>query len=251
MSAPTLELRALDAGYDGVPVVRGLDLTVGEGEVVVLLGANGAGKSTTLLTVSGLLPVLGGEVRMDGEVVGAAGRRRALGRAAVLARAGLVHVPEDRGLFHELTVHEHLRLTRRGSRSPSEAEVFEHFPALDPLRHRRAGLLSGGEQQMLALARALLAGPRVLMVDELSLGLAPIVVDALLPLLRELADRHGIGVLLVEQHVRMALAVADRAVLLRRGRVVLEGSAAALADQLAAIEEGYLGSGDEPAAPPG
>lgn len=241
MSGPALELRRLTAGHDGVAVVHDVDLTVDPGKVVVLLGANGAGKSTTLLTVSGLLPVLGGEVRVDGAVVGAPGRRRSLGRAAALARAGVVHVPEDRGLFPDLTVREHLRLTRRNERSLADAEVLDRFPALAPLRGRAAGLLSGGEQQMLALARALAAGPRVLLVDELSLGLAPLVVEALLPLLREVADEHRIGVVLVEQHVRLALGVADRAALLQRGRVVLEGPADELAGRLEAVEAGYLG----------
>ena len=241
MTSPVLELDGLVAGHDGTPVVHGIDLAVGEGEVVVLLGANGAGKSTTLLTVSGLLPVLGGDVRVAGRSVGSVGRRRSLGRAAALARAGLVQVPEDRGLFADLTVHEHLRLTRRSDRSPSEATVLDWLPTLAPLQDRRAGLLSGGEQQMLALARAFLAGPRVLLVDELSLGLAPLVVQSLLPLLRQVADRQGSGVLFVEQHVRLALAVADRAVLLRRGRVVLEERSADLAGRLEAVEAGYLG----------
>ena len=119
--------------------------------------------------------------------------------------------------------------------------MFERFHALEPLHARKAGLLSGGEQQMLALARAYLAGPQVLLVDELSLGLAPIIAQSLLPLMRELADDHGIGVLVVEQHVRLALAVADRGVLLRRGHVVLEGTASELTDQLATVEAGYLG----------
>ena len=243
MTAPILELRGLVAGYDGVAVVHGVDLSVSPGEVVVLLGANGAGKSTTLLTASGLLPVLGGEVLVDGEVVGSASRRSTMGRSAALARRGLVHVPEDRGLFADLTVREHLRLTKRNDRSPSEADLFARFPALERLEGRRAGLLSGGEQQLLALARGFLAGPKVLLVDELSLGLAPLVVQSLLPLLRELADRHNIAVLLVEQHVRLALDIADRAALMQRGRIVLEGTPAELGDQLEAIEAGYLGNG--------
>jgi ABC-type branched-subunit amino acid transport system ATPase component len=241
VTEPVLALRGLVAGHDGVAVVHGIDLSVHAGEVVVLLGANGAGKSTTLLTASGLLPVLGGEVVVAGAVVGSAGRRRSLGRAAALARDGLVHVPEDRGLFIDLTVGEHLRLTRRSDRSPTTREVFDRFPALAALQGRRAGLLSGGEQQMLALARAFLAGPKVLLVDELSLGLAPMVVRSLLPLLREMADHQGIGVLLVEQHVRLALDAADRAVLIRRGRITLEGTAAELRGQLEAVEAGYLG----------
>ncbi len=243
MTDALLGLRGVVAGYGGRPVVRGIDLAVGAGEVVVLLGANGAGKTTTLLAASGLLPVSAGEVRFDGTPVDGTGRRAAA-RAARLARHGLVHVPEDRGVFEDLTVAEHLRLTRPARRTFDEADVLDRFPALVPLLDRPAGLLSGGEQQMLALARALLAGPRVLLVDELSLGLAPLVVRSLLPELRALADDHGIGVLLVEQQVRLALTIADRGVLLRRGRVVLEGPADVIGDRLAEVEAGYLG--DQP-----
>lgn len=247
MSGPVLDLRGVVAGYDGVPVVHGVDLQVAEGEVVVLLGANGAGKTTILVTVSGLIPVLGGEVWIDDELAVSPKRRRSLGRAAAWARRGLVHVPEDRGLFSDLTVDEHLRLVRRSERSPGEAEVLERFPVLARLGDRRAGLLSGGEQQMLSLARAFLAGPRVLLIDELSLGLAPLVVQSLLPLVREMADRQGIGVLLVEQHVRLALEVADRAILVQRGRVALEGTASELSTQLEAVEASYLGEVAGPA----
>ena len=241
-----LDLRGLVAGHDGVPVVHGVDLQVSAGEVLVLLGANGAGKTTILLTVSGLLPVLGGEVWIDGELAASPKRRRSLGRAAAWARRGLVHVPEDRGLFSDLTVDEHLRLVGRSDRSPTAAEVLARFPVLERLGDRRAGLLSGGEQQMLSLARAFLAGPRVLLVDELSLGLAPLVVQSLLPLVREMADQQGIGVLVVEQHVRLALEVADRAVLLQRGHVVLQGTATELSTQLEAVEASYLGDVGEP-----
>ena len=246
MTEPMLDVRGLVAGYDGVPVVHGVDLQVGTGEVVVLLGANGAGKTTILLTVSGLLPALDGEVWITDELAVSPKRRRSLGRAAAWARRGLVHVPEDRGLFPELTVVEHLRLVRRSERSPTDAEVWERFPVMARVRDRRAGLLSGGDQQMLSLARAFLSGPRGLLIDELSLGLAPIVVQSLLPLVREMADVHGIGVLVVEQHVRLALEVADRAVLLQRGRVALDGTATELSAQLEAVEASYLGVVDPP-----
>lgn len=243
---PLLELRSLRAGYGDVPVVHDIDLEVGAGEVVVLLGANGAGKSTTLQTMSGLLPPLAGEVRFAGEVVNVGGRRSAAAVAA-LARSGLVHVPEDRGLFPDLTAREHLRLARpRGSAAAESAEVLDRFPALERVIDRRAGLLSGGEQQMLALAKALVAQPRVLLVDELSLGLAPLIVQRLLPVLRQIADERGVGVLLVEQHVRLALAVADRAYLLQRGRMVMSGPAAELAGRIDELEAGYLGEGAAP-----
>jgi len=242
-SATLLELRALSAGYGDVAVVHEVDLEVAAGEVVVLLGANGAGKSTTLQTVSGLLPVLGGQVVFDGEPVAIGARRSAAG-AAALARRGLVHVPEDRGLFPDLTGAEHLRLARpRGSGDGDVAQVLARFPALGRVLDRRAGLLSGGEQQMLALAKALVARPRLLLVDELSLGLAPLIVERLLPVLREIADEEGVGVLLVEQHVRLALGVADRGYLMQRGRLVMTGSAAELNARVDELEAGYLGEG--------
>ena len=241
MTEPILELRSLRAGYEGVPVVHDVDLTVAPGEVVVLLGANGAGKSTTLLTISGLLSPLSGEVRFEGESI-TAGRRRGVGAAAALARRGLLHVPEDRGLFVDLTVAEHLRLARRRSSTDADvAATLERFPELRRLLDRRAGLLSGGEQQMLALARALVPGPSLLLVDELSLGLAPMIVARLMPVLREIADDQGVGMLVVEQHVGLALSVADRAYVLQRGRVVVSGAAAEVAGQLDAVTAGYFG----------
>ena len=182
--SPVLELVGLSAGYDRVPVVRDLDLVVGEGEVVALLGPNGAGKTTTLLTVSGLGPGAGG----DGDV-----RRRPGGpgrKPHRLAREGMAHVPDDRGLFPGLTVAEHLDLGggRRGTRAGPVAGSWVGSRQLEPLLDRRVGLLSGGEQQMLALAQALLREPRLLMVDEMSLGLAPIVVESLLPIVRRIAE---------------------------------------------------------------
>ncbi len=226
-----LRVSGLRAGYDGVPVVRDLDLEVAEGEVVALLGPNGAGKTTSLLTISGILPVLHGEITLFGATT--KGRR-----PHQLARLGLGHVPEDRALFFQLTVRENLRLGRGGAGDLER--VLDLFPALEPLLDRRAGLLSGGEQQMLALGRALLGRPRLLMVDEMSLGLAPIIVDRLLPVLRTIATDGGCGVLLVEQHVHKALRVADRAVVLNHGDVVLAGSAAELAAEGELVAASYL-----------
>ncbi len=235
------------AGHDGIPVVHGIDLHVAAGEVVALLGANGAGKTTTLLTISGVLPALDGSIEVLGET--APRRRRARpAEVAQRSRRGVAHVPEDRGLFFDLTVAENLRLGRprgRGAPEPLPMEqVLEWFPALRNVLDRRAGLLSGGEQQMLALARAVLGRPRLLMVDEMSLGLAPIIVDHLLPVLRSIAVELDAGVLLVEQHVALVLAVSDRAYLLDRGMVLVSGAASELAARSDLLESGYLGTVD-------
>ena len=245
MSSPVLVTKGLHAGYEGVAIVHDLDLTVDAGEVVALLGANGAGKTTTLLTIAGLLPPIDGtlivldEVAHDEHGRGRHVRRSALTRTWRRARRGVALVPEDRGLFPGLTVREHLRLAHAGRDAATRA--FDLFPALAPLADRPAGLLSGGEQQMLALGRALVRGPRLLMVDEMSLGLAPIIVERLLPMLRTIATETGAGVLLVEQHVPMALAVADRAVVMSRGRAVASGTAAELAARPEVLEASYLG----------
>jgi branched-chain amino acid transport system ATP-binding protein len=248
-----LDVRGLVAGYGGIPVVHGVDLHVDAGEVVALLGANGAGKTTTLLTVSGVLPVIDGTVSVLGEEQPV--RRRARpGEVAARARRGVAHVPEDRGLFFDLTTAENLRLGRpRGRGAPDPLpmdQILEWFPALRDVMGRRAGLLSGGEQQMVALARAVLGRPRLLMVDEMSLGLAPIIVDHLLPVLRSIALELGAGVLLVEQHVALVLAVSDRAYLMDRGTILASGPAAELAERSDLIESGYLGTVAEGSEPP-
>jgi branched-chain amino acid transport system ATP-binding protein len=233
MSA-ALECRGLTSGYAGVPVVRGLDLRVEAGEVVALLGPNGAGKTTTVLTLSGVLKPIAGEVGVLGEPVPA-------GRPHRVARRGLAHVPDDRSLFFGLTSRENLRLgTRPGGGDPVET-LLEYFPALESRLDTRAGLLSGGEQQMLAIGRALASRPRALMIDEMSLGLAPVIVQRLLPVVRRVADDLGTAVLIVEQHVDLALTVADRAYVLNHGEVIASGAATDLAGDRELLRTSYLG----------
>jgi branched-chain amino acid transport system ATP-binding protein len=232
-----LTLKGLVTGYNGIPVVHGIDLHVGPREVVALLGPNGAGKTTTLITISGILKPLEGEVAVLGTP---------LARIAAhdVARRGVGHVAEDRSLFFDLTVHENLRL---GLRNAGRREVGEGidramhlFPPLQALRNRKAGQLSGGEQQMLAMARAMVSNPKILLVDELSLGLAPVMVERLLPVVRELADASGCSVLLVEQHVHMALDIADRGYVMSNGRIILSGSARDLLGRRDFLESSYL-----------
>jgi branched-chain amino acid transport system ATP-binding protein len=233
MTGRLLEITDLSTGYHDVPVVRGLDLSVDEGEIVALLGPNGAGKTTTLLTVSALNPIMEGDVKVFGRSV--KGRRPHL-----VAREGLAHVLEDRSLFYQLTVEENLELgAARGSVDIPKA--LEYFPDLVAIRNRRAGLLSGGQQQMLAMARALTSTPKLLMVDEMSLGLAPIIVTKLLEILQTIARETGAGILLVEQHVHLALGIADRAYVLNHGQLVLEGSGAELRASRHLLESSYLG----------
>jgi branched-chain amino acid transport system ATP-binding protein len=232
---PLLETVDLAAGYNGVPAIRGLSLSVGPGEVVALLGPNGAGKTTSLLAMVGLVPLLGGEVRVLGAPLG---RRR----PHQIARSGVLLVPDDRGIFYGLTVREHLRLAARKADPERETQVLDRFPVLRNLDSRRAGLMSGGEQQMLAIAKALLARPKVLIIDEMSLGLAPKIVQEMLPAIRDLAKEDGIGLVLVEQHIELALSIADRGVILNHGRVVLTGAAGDLLRDRHLVEAAYFGA---------
>jgi branched-chain amino acid transport system ATP-binding protein len=221
-----LEVENVSAGYSGHPVVEGVNLEVEAGQVVALLGANGAGKTTSLMTIAGEVPLLAGQVQISGVPVESKLHQR--------AREGLALVTEDRSVFFQMTVLGNLRAGRCDI-----AEAVRIFPELKRLMSRQAGLLSGGEQQMLSVGRALARRPKILIVDELSLGLAPMVVVRLLDAVREAAD-SGVGVLLVEQHLEQALRVADRAYVLRRGTVAFSGTAADMRNRRHEIEDSYL-----------
>ena len=230
-----LELRDVEARYGPVQVLRGVSLDVEEGSVVAVLGANGAGKTTTLRAVSNTVHRTG-ELRFAGELLGRRG-------PAEVARLGVAHVPEGRGTFAELTVWENLRLgayTRRSSIKADAQRVLSYFPWLDDRRHQEAGTLSGGEQQMLALARAFVQRPRLLLLDEPSLGLAPVLVTEIFRIIRELNEREGLTVLLVEQNAHLALQVAQEAYVLEVGRVALSGPSAELREH-ESIRRSYLG----------
>jgi len=232
-----IDIRGLHAGYDDIAVVRDLTIHVDPGEVVALLGPNGAGKTTTLLTISGLLKPLQGTVDVLGEPVTG-------DKPYLIPRRGLAHVAEDRSLFFDLTVQDNIRLGLTGNkaeRSASYDRALDLLPALRPLVNREAGLLSGGEQQMLAMARALVSNPKCLLVDEMSLGLAPIIVERLLPIVRDIANDTGAGVLVVEQHVAMALGVCDRAYVLNHGELTMSGTAAEMMDKRELLEASYMG----------
>ena len=231
--APLLELNDVSARYGQVAALHGSSLTVAEGEIVALLGANGAGKTTTLRAVSGM-------VRRSGEVIVAGKRLRGAGPESV-ARSGVAHVPEGRGIFSELTVWENLRMgayMRRGR--PDFKTVLDYFPWLDARRNQQAGTLSGGEQQMLALARAFLQEPRLLMLDEPSLGLAPLVTREVFRVVADLNQKEGLAVLVVEQNAAIALSAAHRAYVLETGSIALSGAAADLKAN-DAIRSAYLG----------
>jgi branched-chain amino acid transport system ATP-binding protein len=233
MSGAVLEVDGLHAGYDGAPVVRKLTISVAPGEVVALLGANGAGKTTTLRAISKIVHPMTGTITI-------AGQDTASMSASSVARMGVAHVPEGRGIFFGLTVAEHFKLGTRGESLDADA-AYEYFPALAEVRNRRAGLLSGGEQQMLAVGRALVRRPKLLLLDELSLGLAPIIVERLLPVVRDYAVQEACAVLLVEQHVGLALDVADRAYVLSHGRISLHRPAAELRGNHELLLASYLG----------
>jgi branched-chain amino acid transport system ATP-binding protein len=231
---PLLELEGVEARYGPVKALDGVTLTVDEGEVVAVLGANGAGKTTTLRAVSGTVR-RGGRIELAGH---------SLPRSPEsVARLGVAHVPEGRGTFAELTVAENLRLgayVRRGDLTEDYARVGKLFPMLEQRREQQAGTLSGGEQQMLALARALMQRPRLLLLDEPSLGLAPLLVGEIFGIVRKLNVEEGLAVLLVEQNARIALDIATRAYVLEVGRVAVEGASEELRAN-EGVRRSYLG----------
>jgi branched-chain amino acid transport system ATP-binding protein len=229
-----LELENVDARYGPIHALHGVSLTVAEGEIAAVLGANGAGKTTTLRAISGT-------VRRSGTITFAG--RPLRGGPDAAARRGIAHVPEGRGTFAELTVWENLRLgafSRRGSVRDDVARMQQYFPWLESRRSQQAGTLSGGEQQMLALARAFMQRPRLLLLDEPSLGLAPLLVTEIFRIIRELNEREGLTVLVVEQNARIALQLAQTAYVLEVGHVALGGPSAELQEH-ESIRRSYLG----------
>jgi branched-chain amino acid transport system ATP-binding protein len=237
MTAATLQVRALHAGYGSIRVLHGIDFEVEDGTIVALLGANGAGKTTTLRALSGMIPGRG-RIMLDGRDVSAAG-------AADRARLGIAHVPQGRGTFVDFSVEENLALgayTVRGRDAIQRAldYWYEVFPWLIERRRQLAGSLSGGEQQMLAIARALMTQPRILMCDEPSLGLAPTITRDLFALLARLNRERGMAILLVEQNASLTLEIAHRAYVIESGEIKLEGGAAELRDN-PLIQRAYLG----------
>jgi len=233
--APILELRGLKAFYGQSEVVHGIDVAVEEGGMTVLLGANGAGKTTTLRAICGM-------VRSEGEIR-FAGQQLARRTTEQVAGLGVAHVPEGRGTFMALSVEENLRLggyTRAGRPDAEMQRMYGYFPILAARRQQQAGSLSGGEQQMLAIARALMMGPRLLVLDEPSFGLAPRIVEEIFNIVDRIRREERVSVLLVEQNASLALELADHAYLLETGYVVTSGSAKALADD-PQIRRSYLG----------
>ena len=233
-----LEVEALRAGYGPVQVLHGVSLRVEEGEIVSILGANGAGKTTTLLSISGLATIMGGAVRLRGKAVHTLPSHEIVG-------LGLTQAPEGRRIFGALTVMENLRLgalTVRNKEAVARTQewIFELFPRLYERRAQFAGTLSGGEQQMLAIARALMAQPRLLLLDEPSLGLAPLLVKAIFETVRKV-NESGVTILIVEQNARAALKLAGRGYVLEMGRIVMEDAAANLLNN-PSVQQAYLGA---------
>jgi len=231
-AVPALECALVHAGYNKIAVARDIDISVGRNQILAVLGPNGAGKTTLLLTIAGFLAPLKGSIRIDGEELRTGSARR-------MNKAGVVLVPDSRALFTGLTPVQNLKLAAQRTRG-SVDEVMDLFPALRLRSRLRVGQLSGGEQQMLAVARALIQAPKVLLIDEMSMGLAPVIVESLLPIIRRVADESNAAVVLVEQHIQLALEVADVAAVLVHGDVIAFGTADEVRQQQSALERAYL-----------
>ncbi len=232
-----LEIRQLEVAYGGIRAVRGMDLRVERGELVSLIGANGAGKSTTLRAICGLVPIAGGDILYEGKSIAGT-------PSYMLVRDGLVMVPEGRGIFGQLTIEENLamggysRKDQDGVKADTE-HVFELFPRLAERRRQSAGTLSGGEQQMLAMGRAMISRPRLLLLDEPSMGLAPLMVEKIFEVVRTIAA-EGVTILLIEQNAKLALETSSRGYVMESGRVILEGPSDQLLDD-PKVRAAYLG----------
>ena len=235
-----LDIRGLDVAYGGIRAVQGLNLQVGKGELICLIGANGAGKSTTLRAICGLVPVAAGQVDYQGQsIVGVPSHQ--------LVRRGLVMVPEGRGIFGQLTIEENLSMgayTRRDDAQVRQdvERVYTLFPRLAERKKQSAGTLSGGEQQMLAMGRAMISRPELLLLDEPSMGLAPIMVERIFGLIQDIA-KEGVTILLIEQNARLALELGDRGYVMESGRIILEGPASQLLHD-PKVRAAYLGEED-------
>ncbi len=242
-SSAVLECDGLTVGYERLAVARDIDLRLDAGEILAVLGPNGAGKTTLLMALAGFLSPMSGVIRIEDEVVRSGSARR-------MNRHGIVLVPDFRALFTQLTPLQNLKLaSNRGGATIDE--VMDLFPVLGRRAKLRTADLSGGEQQMLALARALVQAPKVLLIDEMSMGLAPVIVESLMPVIRNVVTETDAAVVLVEQHVELAIEVADRAMVLVHGQVTMSGSADSIAADRSALERAYLGGNDSTdSAPP-
>jgi len=230
-NAPVLECSGLDVGYGKLTVARDVTFSLKPRTVLTILGPNGAGKTTLLMTLAGFLPPRAGTITLNGEPVKGSSPRR-------MNQAGLILIPDFRALFTELTPIQNLKLA--AARGADLDPVLELFPALQRREKLRVGDLSGGEQQMLAIARALVQSPKLLLIDEMSMGLAPVAVESLMPVIRRVADEHGASVIMVEQHVQLALEVADEAMVMVHGSIVLSGSAETYRNDTSAVESAYM-----------
>ncbi|AEC19251.1 putative branched-chain amino acid ABC transporter, ATP-binding protein [Pusillimonas sp. T7-7] len=236
-SETLLEISQLEVAYGGIRAVRGMDLTVQRGELVCLIGANGAGKSTTLRAICGLAPIAAGNITYDGKSIAGT-------PSYTLVRQGLVMVPEGRGIFGQLTIEENLAMGGYSRKDQNQVRkdiehVFELFPRLQERRSQSAGTLSGGEQQMLAMGRAMISRPRLLLLDEPSMGLAPLMVEKIFEVVRTIAA-EGVTILLIEQNAKLALEVSQRAYVMESGQIILHGASDQLLDN-PKIRAAYLG----------